>query len=319
LQKEEEQMADKVIIGTRDSALALWQTNWVKDNLQKKYPALEIEVIAVKTQGDKILDVALAKIGDKGLFTKELEVALLNKEVDLAVHSMKDLPTLLPEGLIVGAITKRHNPADVVITKGGLKLLDLPLGAVIGTSSLRRQAQLRHLRPDFILKDLRGNLNTRLKKFNEQNFHAMVLAAAGVERLGWADLITERLDPTEFLPSVGQGALGIEIRAKDNRIQEIISILHHQETATAVRAERALLRSLEGGCQIPIGSLGEIREKKLVLHGLVGSLDGSKIIRLTGEGEVAKPEELGNMLARRLIERGAGEILKQIRAEFNEG
>jgi hydroxymethylbilane synthase len=310
-------MASKVIIGTRDSALALWQTNWVKECLQEKYPDLEIEVTTIKTQGDKILDVALAKIGDKGLFTKELEVALLNGEVDLAVHSMKDLPTLLPEGLTIGAITKRHNPADVVISKGGLRLVELPRGAVIGTSSLRRQAQLRHMRPDFILKDLRGNLNTRLKKFNEQDFHAMVLAAAGVERLGWAEKITERLEPTQFLPAVGQGALGIEIREKDTRIQEIINVLHHQETATTVRAERALLRSLEGGCQIPIGALGEIKGEKLVLQGLVGSLDGSKIIRLTGEGEVDLPEELGKRLADRLVERGAGEILKQIRAEFN--
>lgn len=310
-------MVNKVIIGTRDSALALWQTNWVRDRLIEFYPNMTVEIKAVKTQGDKILDVALAKIGDKGLFTKELEVALLNQEIDLAVHSMKDLPTVLPDGLTIGAITERHNPADVVIAKDGIKLIDLPLGAVVGTSSLRRQAQLRNLRPDFILKDIRGNLNTRFKKFSEQGYQAMVLAAAGVERLGWGDKITERLNPNKFLPAVGQGALGIEIRENDQEISSLISVLHHHETALAIRAERALLRSLEGGCQIPIGALGKIEAGKLTLQGLVGSLDGSTIVREFGEGSLDAPEVLGKAVARKLIDQGATDILKQIRTEFN--
>ncbi|MDW7674371.1 MAG: hydroxymethylbilane synthase [Bacillota bacterium] len=311
-------MLDKIVIGTRDSALAMWQTYWVRDRLEELYPDLIIEIKPIKTQGDKILDVALAKIGDKGLFTKELEVAMLNGEIDLAVHSMKDLPTLLPEGLTIGAITERHNPADIVITKGNLKLIDLPTGAIVGTSSLRRQAQLRHLRPDFILKDIRGNLNTRLKKFDEQDYDAMVLAAAGVERLGWAEKISEILDPEEFLPAVGQGALGIEIRENDAEIFALVSKLNHIDTALAITAERALLRNLEGGCQIPIGALGIVKDKQLILNGLVGSLDGATIIRHTETGGKENPEELGTKVAQVLRQQGAVEILAQIRSEFNE-
>lgn len=311
-------MIQQLTIGTRDSALAMWQTNWVREQLQKIYPQLEIQVKPIKTQGDKILDVALAKIGDKGLFTKELEVAMLNGEIDLAVHSMKDLPTQLPKGLMVGAITQRHDPADIVITKGNVKLLDLPQGAIIGTSSLRRQAQLYNMRPDFVLKDIRGNLNTRLKKFQEQDYHAMILAAAGVERLGWANVISERLDPKIFLPAVGQGALGIEIRQGDEDVFQIVQKLSHQHTDIAIRAERALLRTLEGGCQIPIGALGEVSNNKLHLQGLVGSLDGTKIIIADQWGSIDNPEELGIKVAQKLIEQGAVEILSEIRTKFNE-
>ncbi|MHB8277179.1 MAG: hydroxymethylbilane synthase [Candidatus Humimicrobiaceae bacterium] len=306
-------MVSKIIIGTRGSALALWQANWVKGLLRLQYLKLSMEIKTIKTQGDRILDTALGKISDKGLFTKELEIALLNKEIDLAVHSMKDLPATLPDGLIIGAITERHDPADVVISKGGIRLLDLPQGAVVGTSSLRRCAQLLNMRPDFIIKDIRGNLNTRIRKFDEQDYQAMVLAAAGIERLGWGDKITERLNPEEFLPAVGQGALGIEIRQKNKEILDLVAGLNHSNTDSAVRAERAMLRILGGGCQIPIGALGRVVDDKLVLRGLIGSLDGTKILRARDSGNPDFPEVLGQMLAERLIGQGGGEILKQIR------
>lgn len=306
-------MVSKIIIGTRGSALALWQANWVKGLLRLQYLKLSMEIKTIKTQGDRILDTALGKISDKGLFTKELEIALLNKEIDLAVHSMKDLPTTLPDGLIIGAITERHDPADVVISKGGIRLLDLPQGAVVGTSSLRRCAQLLNMRPDFIIKDIRGNLNTRIRKFAEQDYQAMVLAAAGIERLGWGDKITERLNPEEFLPAIGQGALGIEIRQKNKEILDLVAGLNHSNTDSAVRAERAMLRTLGGGCQIPIGALGRVVDDKLVLRGLIGSLDGTKILRARDSGNPDFPEVLGQMLAERLIGQGGGEILKQIR------
>lgn len=306
-------MVSKIIIGTRGSALALWQANWVKGLLRLQYLKLSMEIKTIKTQGDRKLDTALDKISDKGLFTKELEIALLNKEIDLAVHSMKDLPATLPDGLIIGAITERHDPADVVISKGGIRLLDLPQGAVVGTSSLRRCAQLLNMRPDFIIKDIRGNLNTRIRKFAEQDYQAMVLAAAGIERLGWGDKITERLNPEEFLPAVGQGALGIEIRQKNKEILDLVAGLNHSNTDSAVRAERAMLRILGGGCQIPIGALGRVVDDKLVLRGLIGSLDGTKILRARDSGNPDFPEVLGQRLAGSLIEQGGGEILKQIR------
>ncbi len=310
-------MREKVIIGTRDSALAMWQTHWVRDRLKDFFPQLEIIIKPIKTQGDKILDVALAKIGDKGLFTKELEVAMLEGEIDLAVHSMKDLPTKLPDGLVVGAITQRHDPSDVVISKNNIHLLELPHGAIIGTSSLRRQAQLHSMRPDFVLRDLRGNLNTRLKKFEELDYHAIVLAAAGVERLGWAAKITEKLQPNLFLPAVGQGALGIEIRENDQEIALLVERLNHTETALAITAERAMLGALEGGCQIPIGALGEVNGSEIRLSGLVGSVDGQKIIRSSETADLDSAEELGKKLARNLMDMGALDILSDIRAKYD--
>lgn len=305
-------MVCKIIIGTRGSALALWQTNLVKELLRLQYPKLSMEIRTIKTQGDRILDTALGKISDKGLFTKELEIALLNKEIDFAVHSMKDLPTTLPDGLIIGAITERHDPADVIISKGGVKLLDLPKGAVVGTSSLRRRSQLLNIRQDFIIKDIRGNLNTRIRKFIEQDYQAIVLAAAGIERLGWGDKITERLNPEEFLPAVGQGALGIEIRQDDKEILDLVAGLNHSSTDSAVRAERAMLRTLGGGCQIPIGALGRV-DDELVLRGFIGTLDGTRILRAVERGNPDFPEISGQMLAEKLIVQGGGEILKQIR------
>ncbi|MGF7185589.1 hydroxymethylbilane synthase [Desulfitispora alkaliphila] len=306
-------MSKKVIIGTRDSNLAMWQTKWVKKKLEEAHPHLDIEVKPIKTQGDKILDVALSKIGDKGLFTKELEVAMLDNTIDFAVHSMKDLPTVLPDGLVVSAITERHDPRDVVISKTGVKLKDLPEGAVIGTSSLRRQSQINNQRPDFKIKDIRGNLNTRMRKLEEGNYDAIILAAAGVERLDWASKITEKLDIDKFLPAVGQGALGIEARAGDDFISEVVSVLNDRDTSLAVRAERAMLKTLEGGCQIPIGAHAYIDNDQIVLSGFVGSVDGKELIRESKRGPVASPEELGIALAESLIASGALDILRQIR------
>lgn len=310
-------MSREVVIGTRDSALAMWQTNWVKSELESKFPDIKIKVIPIKTQGDKILDVALAKIGDKGLFTKELEVAILEGEIDLAVHSLKDLPTKLPDGLVIGAITERHDPRDVVISKNNYKLQELPEGAIVGTSSLRRQSQVRNLRPDLIIKDIRGNLNTRLRKLDNEDYDAIILAAAGVERMEWSERITEKLSTDEFYPAVGQGALGIEIKEDNEYIKDIIKELNHEPTIKAVLAERALLRTLEGGCQIPIGAIANVIDDKIKLTGFVGSIDGKELITANGEGHVGEPEKLGVEVANKLIDSGANDILCKIREEMS--
>ncbi|MFZ5641098.1 MAG: hydroxymethylbilane synthase [Bacillota bacterium] len=309
-------MAREIIIGTRDSALAMWQTNWVVDNLKKLNPDYTFKIISMKTQGDKILDVALAKIGDKGLFTKELEVAMLNKEIDLAVHSMKDLPAVLPEGLIIGAICERFDPRDVLVSRNGLKLADMPPGAQIGTSSLRRCSQLLNYRPDFNLVSLRGNLNTRMAKLERENMDGIILAAAGIERLGWGDRITERIPFEVSLPAVGQGSIGIEIRGDDEEVSRVVQKLNHQASELSIKAERAMLRKLEGGCQIPIGALGRVEEGRLTLQGLVASLDGRELIRDTVSGPAENAAALGQELADKLIARGADKILKEVRQEF---
>lgn len=309
-------MAREIIIGTRDSALAMWQTNWVVDNLKKLNPDYTFKIISMKTQGDKILDVALAKIGDKGLFTKELEVAMLNKEIDLAVHSMKDLPTVLPDGLIIGAICERFDPRDVLVSRNGLKLADMPPGAKIGTSSLRRCSQLLNYRPDFNLVSLRGNLNTRMAKLERENMDGIILAAAGIERLGWGDRITERIPFEVSLPAVGQGSIGIEIRGDDEEVSRVVQKLNHQASELSIKAERAMLRKLEGGCQIPIGALGRVEEGRLTLQGLVASLDGRELIRDTVSGPAENAAALGQELADKLIARGADKILKDVRQEF---
>jgi len=308
-------MTKEIVIGTRDSALALWQTHYVQGELQKLYPDYTFKIVHIKTQGDKILDVALAKIGDKGLFTKELEVAMLDGEIDMAVHSMKDLPTRLPEGLKVGAILERVEPCDVLISNKGYTLATLPQGAKVGTSSLRRRAQLLKHRPDLDIHDLRGNLNTRMAKLERENFDAIVLAYAGVLRLGWEDRITDRISYDVSLPAVGQGSIGIEIRENDPEVEEVISKLHHAASAYAILAERSLLRTLEGGCQIPIGALGDVDGDKITLHGLVGSLDGTKVLRAEISGSVAEVEKLGEDLANRLVEMGADKILAEVRGE----
>ena len=301
--------------GSRKSALAMWQTEYVVALLKEKNPNLDFEVIPISTKGDKILDVPLAKIGDKGLFTKELEVALLNNEIDFAVHSAKDMPTQLPEGLTLAAMTKRHNPKDVFVSDKYDKIADLPQGAKIGTSSLRRRAQLLNYRSDLELTDIRGNLQTRLARMKEQNLDGIILAAAGLERLGLEDHIKEYLDYSVCLPAVGQGSLAIETREDDEFIKEIVSLVNDSDTQACVRAERALLRDFEGGCQIPIGAHAEIENEKINLEALVASLDGKKLLRKSLSSEMINPENAGISLANLLRKDGAGEILQEIRQE----
>jgi hydroxymethylbilane synthase len=298
-------------IGTRDSLLALWQAEWVKERLSKIYPDTEFLLIPMKTKGDKILDVPLAKIGDKGLFTKELELGLLRGEIDLAVHSLKDLPTILPTGLEIAAFCEREEPRDVFLSKNGIRLAELPLGSIIGTSSLRRKAQLQNYRPDFIFADLRGNLQTRWRKLEESNMAGIVLAAAGVKRLGWEARITEIISEDIMLSAVGQGSIAIEISSEREDIRNLLHALNHSETELAVRAERALMRRLEGGCQIPIGAFGTVQGTQVILKGMVASLDGERVLKAIAMGE--DPEQLGNLVAEELIEQGATEILDKIR------
>ena len=304
-------------IGSRKSQLALVQTHWVQAELQKAFPDRTFEVHTMSTQGDKILDVALAKIGDKGLFTKELEVGMLNQDIDFAVHSLKDLPTRLPEGLMLGCITDRENPADALVVheKHKDKQLDtLPEGAVIGTSSLRRLAQLRHHFPHFAFKDVRGNVITRLAKLDAGEYDALILAVAGLERLELGDRVHQVIPAEISLHAVGQGALGIECRSDDAEILTVIKALEHQPTADRCYAERAFLRELEGGCQVPIGVNTVIKGDTLTLTGIVASVDGQKIVKGEVSGAAAEAEALGIQLAHQLIEQGAKEILDEISA-----
>jgi hydroxymethylbilane synthase len=311
-----------VRIGSRKSQLALVQTHWVQAELQAAFPDITFEVHTMSTQGDKILDVALAKIGDKGLFTKELEVGMLNHETDFAVHSLKDLPTNLPEGLMLGCVTDRENPADalVVNAKHQDKQLDtLPAGAVIGTSSLRRLAQLRHHFPHFTFKDVRGNVITRLAKLDAGEYDALILAVAGLERLDLGDRVHQVIPPEISLHAVGQGALGIECREGDEEILAIIGALNHGPTAARCYAERAFLRELEGGCQVPIGVNTLITDGTLTLTGIVASLDGQTLVRDVVSGDVSQAEQIGIELAHKLKEQGAQEILNAIFATLNRG
>lgn len=305
-------------IASRKSQLALVQTYWVQEELQKHFPEYTFEVHTMSTQGDNILDVALAKIGDKGLFTKELELGMLNNETDFAVHSLKDLPTNLPEGLILGCVTERENPADALVVheKHKDKQLDtLPEGAVVGTSSLRRLAQLRHHFPHLTFKDIRGNLNTRLAKLDTGDYDAIILAVAGLHRLGMSDRIHQVIPPEVSLHAVGQGALGIECRDGDTEILELLKALEHTPTAQRCYAERAFLRTLEGGCQVPIGVNTKIDGDTLTLTGLVASLDGQRVIKDSIAGKAADAEQLGIQLAHRLREQGATAILEEIFTE----
>lgn len=306
-------MKKKLIIGSRGSELALWQANFVKKELEKKHRGLSVEIKIIKTKGDKILDVALSKIGDKSLFTKELEVELLNKRIDLAVHSLKDLQTQIPAGLKLAAVTKRHDVEDVLIArKKGITIQTLPENAVVATGSLRRRAQLQHLRPDIKVVDLRGNVPSRIKKFLESDWDAIILARAGVERLGLRKYISSFISKEEILPAVGQGALGIEIHEENEFANEIVKSIHYQETFIAVTAERALLRALEGGCQVPIGAFAEVRTTGLYLDAMVGSLDGSVTFRKKIRGSKNYPEKLGKSLAKDLLKAGAREILDEV-------
>jgi hydroxymethylbilane synthase len=309
-------------IGSRKSQLALVQTHWVQGELQNKFPDRKFEVHTMSTQGDKILDVALAKIGDKGLFTKELEVGMLQGDTDFAVHSLKDLPTNLPEGLMLGCVTEREDPADalVVHAKHQDKQIDtLPEGAVVGTSSLRRLAQLRHHYPHLTFKDIRGNLNTRLQKLDSGEYDAIILAVAGLRRLEMGDRIHQVLSPEVSLHAVGQGALGIECRTNDPEILAVLKVLEHQPTAYRCYAERSFLRELEGGCQVPIGVNTTIEGDTLTLTGMVSSLDGQKLVKDTVTGAATEAEALGIQLAHRLREQGATEILEAIFKEIQRG
>ena len=305
-------MRKQIRIGTRSSALALWQAEWVKSELEKRYPGMIVSLTKIKTTGDKILDVPLAQVGGKGLFVKEIEEAMLSDEIDIAVHSMKDVPTLFPDGLHLGAITKREDPRDALLSNRGLSFNALPNGAKIGTSSLRRQAQLLHARPDFAIHQLRGNVDTRIRKLKEGHFDAIILAAAGVRRLGLAEHVTEYLDPEISLPAIGQGALGIECRVDDRELNDLISFFNHQDTRTCVIGERALLRRLEGGCQVPIACHGRMQSGTLLLIGLVGSVDGKRIIKDSLEGAPEKAEKLGKTLAEKLLSQGADVILREV-------
>jgi hydroxymethylbilane synthase len=302
-------------IGSRKSQLALVQTHWVRDELQKAFPDTNFEVVTMSTQGDIILDVALAKIGDKGLFTKELEVGMLNRDTDFAVHSLKDLPTNLPEGLMLGCVTERENPADALVVHESFQqyqLDTLPEGTIVGTSSLRRLAQLRHFFPHLIFKDVRGNLNTRLAKLDSGDYDALILAYAGLHRLGFGDRIHQTIPAEYSLHAVGQGALGIECRSGDEDILRVIKTLEHTPTAQRCHAERAFLRELEGGCQVPIGVNTEIENETLTLTGLVASLDGQRVIKDRVSGAATEAEALGIQLAGMLKAQGAQEILTEI-------
>jgi hydroxymethylbilane synthase len=313
---------NKISIGTRGSKLALWQAEWVQSELKRLYPDLGIEINKIKTTGDKVLDVPLANVGGKGLFVKEIEEALLGHEVDIAVHSMKDVPTEFPDGLHLAVICKRDDPRDAFISKirnskfDIRNFNDLPLGAKVGTSSLRRLCQLLNVRPDLKIEQLRGNLDTRLRKLDEGQFDAIILAAAGIKRLDWEEKITEILTPEICLPAIGQGAIGVECRIDDEFVNNLILPLNHNDTSICVRAERAFLKRLEGGCQVPIAAYARIERKeynsKLVMDGLVGSISGDRIIKGHIEGRTDHAESLGITLAEDILSRGAKEILDKI-------
>ena len=301
-----------VVLGTRGSKLAVHQSEWVQAQLHALAPHVTVTLRRIQTSGDRILDVPLAQIGGKGLFVKEIEEALLSGEIDLAVHSMKDVPTELPDGLEIICVPPREDPRDALISRDGKLFLDLPLGAKIGTSSLRRQSQLLHTRPDLTIAMLRGNLDTRLKKLHEGQFDAIVLAAAGLRRLAWAHEITEYLAPQISLPAIGQGALGIEGRRDDAFIRSLLSGLDHAPSKIAVLAERALLHRLQGGCQVPIAAHATLAGTKVRLEGVVASVDGKELIRDSVEGTIEDPESIGVQLAERLLARGGERILQGI-------
>jgi hydroxymethylbilane synthase len=306
-----------LIIGSRGSQLALWQAHWVKSELEKHFGNLQIDVNIIKTTGDKNLESPLSQIGDKGLFTKEIEHALLDRKIDLAVHSLKDLPTMLPPGLIIGAITKREDVHDVFIShpkKQYKHFVDVPLGAKIATGSLRRKSQLLNWRPDIEVIDLRGNLNTRFAKLDASDWDGMILARAGVVRLEMGGRIVEDLPFEKMLPAVGQGALAIEISEEDHAIAQVLKPLVSEATTIAVTGERALLRLLEGGCQVPIGTHAYIESNTFMMDGMIGSLNGRKIVRGRIHGTPSMAEELGKTLARTLLEGGGKEILDRIRS-----
>jgi hydroxymethylbilane synthase len=299
-------------IATRKSALALWQANFVKAQLEHFHPDLTVELVPMTTKGDVILDTPLAKVGGKGLFVKELEVAMLENRADIAVHSMKDVPVEFPDGLGLAVICEREDPRDAFVSNRFASLDDLPQGAVVGTSSLRRQCQLKAMRPDLVIKDLRGNVNTRLAKLDAGEYDAIILAAAGLIRLNMAERIADFIEPEQILPANGQGAVGIECRLADDRIRALIAPLEHAKTRVRVLAERAMNSALEGGCQVPIGSFATLSGEQLTLRGLVGSLNGEQIITDQIQGRLEDYQQLGEQLANQLKAKGADEILAQV-------
>jgi hydroxymethylbilane synthase len=306
----------KIIIGTRGSALALWQSHWVEKELSKRNPFVQVETVVIKTKGDKILDAPLSKIGDKGLFTKELDNALLDKRIDLAVHSFKDVPTKVPEGLMISAICEREDIRDVFVSNPKKKyprFSDVPPNGTIATGSLRRKCQLLNARPNLQIVEIRGNLETRIRMLSESDWDGMLLAKAGVTRLGRSEIISEVLPLSLILPAVGQGALAIETRQNDQFLAQLLRPLDHLPTRQATLGERGLLRHLEGGCQIPIGAYGRIENGVFRLDAIVGSIDGKRIIASAIEGSPTESEQLGSALAERLLLQGADSILSEIR------
>ncbi len=306
----------KIRIGTRKSKLALWQSEWVKEQIEKKFPDVEVELIKIVTKGDKILDVPLAKIGDKGLFTKEIEDAMLKGEVDIAVHSLKDVPSKLPEGLKLIAFSDREDPRDALLSCGKYTLDTLPQGAVVGTSSLRRKAQLRILRPDLEIRDLRGNVDTRIRKLKEGQYDAIILAAAGVKRLGWENEIDEILSPSKMIPSVSQGILGIEGRENDEKIEKIVrEAINSRESEIAATVERAFLRTVEGGCQVPLGCYAVVEEDRVHVRAFISDLNGRFYYKEEGVFRVENLEEadaVGIGVAERLLSAGGKRILDEL-------
>ena len=305
-------MKAKLTIGTRQSLLALWQSNHIAALLREKYPECEVVLKKIVTKGDRILDVPLAQIGGKGLFTKEIETELLDGTIDLAVHSLKDMPTVLPEGLCLTAITERANERDAFVSNKYSSFEELPLGAVVGTSSLRRKAQLLAARPDLEIRDLRGNVDTRLRKLDEDLYDAVILAAAGLERLGHGDRITALIPPEVCLPAVGQGALAIEARTADSEVRDMLSFLNCTSTKQATDAERAFLGLVEGGCQVPIGVHADVQADKINIEAIIASLDGSTVLRDTISGEAKDAAELGKTLGKKMLAAGGQEILAAI-------
>jgi len=302
---------DEIRLGTRASLLALCQANWVKSKLEAHHPGIRVELVHIKTTGDK-LNVPLFEMGGKGLFVKEIEEALLRGAVDVAVHSAKDLPALIPEGLALMAFPEREDPRDVLISREGKRWSEIPARGRVGTGSLRRRAQLLHLRPDLEIIPMRGNLDTRIKKLSTLKLDAVVLAAAGLRRLNWGEKIAEYFEPEVLLPAIGQGVLAIEGRLGDERIHRLVARLNHDPTEASLRAERAFLQGLEGGCQVPIAGFAKVESGKLSMTGLVAGIEGHRMIKGRVEGSAAKSEELGKQLAEELLARGAGDILREV-------
>lgn len=307
----------KLVVGSRKSNLALTQTNWVINQLKQAGVENDFEVKKIVTKGDRILDVTLSKVGGKGLFIKEIEEAMYNKEIDLAVHSMKDMPSAMPEGLIITTIPAREDHRDAFLSKGNIRLKDLPKGAIVGTSSLRRAAQIQAVRPDVTIKWIRGNIETRIRKLKEEDYDAIVLAVSGLKRVGLSEtLITEYLEPDVCVPAVGQGALAIECRSDDDELKKLLATIHDEDTARTVTAERTFLHLLEGGCQVPIGGYAYLQGESIVLTAFVGTPDGKTVLKEVVQG--SDPEAVGRKAATLLQNRGAKEIIEKVKEELNE-